>query len=1181
MSEKIEISLNDIDISMDVQNSDINYTIIQKTNRSLNDLETFLSTSNYITPFKSPFTNIIDQNRRRTFCLPYNPEDRGYYDPNDIGSMTSIDKFFYHLEACRRDNIPLCFSERQYFTIPHDYTKIRMPNELVGNISSTEPLGSVDNEPLDSSEPLDSVESVEPLDSVDSTEHDSTGPVITDDHLNREVDKSCVEYDFDIYLGAKKEFDSDIFQRMLLSFTSQFVNTVDWLSCKNPGQIVEKRGDKLSINFNVALLRKPQRRITDMKDPAFKRYGECWKESFHFRIYIKISKELKLFIRKRLLEDEAFQDIFGSIGMLNTLEDAFDKSIISNPIMFAGSMKRTGSIPHELQALYQISYKSVQPYPMIKKLTDLDPIIVEPEQILDAAGRRRGMRQPPPIFKYNVCYELSVNFEVPGGLIQKRCFNPIPVILADISAYSDRIEDGVVSDADISEYENAVETLACSDFGANYLKTILDIIARHRAVDYSMWKTIICALARKNQSYKPLAILFSLRHARSFLRGGMAQIDGLFEWIKTHQLPPDGIKPITIQTIAHWAKEDDPIAYIEAQNKNMFMKLQSMIFEYNGQLNETQIASVLKEMFGHKFKCDTSKNTLRRGIHSRTWREFVFPEDDPKLGQLYKWRNEEERPDTLIMYIGEKFPIFLNMIIEYCDKRIEEASANNSKTADQKAKEMEYFENTRKGVKKTQFRLGGTGFQSSIITACTLKFRMGNRGFEDSIDSPEKTANYIGVLNGVLQLYPKLKLIQKYHEIPISKSVNVDYVPYDPKDEYIARLGRELLRIFADDNESFEFWMMYIASGLDDRPRNPRFFSIWVGGGAQGKSVISELDLNTFGIAHEGGYAAKMDVGWFCSDRKGVGPDSALASTKKARRIWTSETEPGQIPRMSKIKEMLSEKISGNDKNEKQETWKVNAHITVQSNHEMRIEGRDYGTWRRILYYHFLMTFKQAHECDPNDPYQYPVNTDIMDKWVEDPMYQRAYFSILLHYYEILRDKYNGDLRKVPKHNIDRQTIEYAKRQDTITQFVFERIIHIGPRYPDTDVEVDLVSLTDLTSKYVQWHIKKFGPTQNIIQKEVREHLKSHYHIKKYFKSIFNEDYIREHKILDTNENYISAMAPKETPAQKFEDNIITELPPDSDPFEPESTDELDSSMTDTSVITDVSVIDDDSWLES
>lgn len=1053
--------------SMDCySNGQIN-DIIMRNRPELAALYKLLSNPTIETELKSEYSFIIDQQYGKTYAIPYGEaqSNTGY------SSLYLISEFFRLLEACRCANILTHFSEKQSFKIKQCKT-IQAPSEP--------------------SEPdVTAVSDDEFMDDFDFGE--TYKPVC--EYTDVLIDKSCIEFDFDIYLSTQTPIKSD--------FTLEVVSCI----ADSVNQTVELRPNgESSVTYYIAVLGKPQRQVTE-KDSVFDRYGPCWKESFHVRIFIKVDKNVKLYIRKLLLQSDEFLSLFKELGTINPIDEIFDRGIITNPAMFLGSAKRGATSAHELKNLYTVTTKKGYSRISVNKCKEFKPIEQTP-------GKKSSTKLQ---YKYNLCYELSLNFEAPNGLIKKSEYSALPGVETSISLYSERTEYNTMSDIEIRCYEDEVTSISVRDFEAAYISKVLDIIARHRAISFDTWKIIVMALARRNKNYKPIAMLFSLRHAPSFVKGGRQKIDELFAYIDSNPNPVDGKEPITVSTLYYWARTDNPTEFEALQEYNMYNQLKMYSFQNAGKIGDTQLAEALKKMFGHKFICDENKKSTSRGTQGRVWREFVFETDDREPGELYKWRSEKY-PDTLHQYICKKLPEYIKSMIEDCENHILniKESADSTKVEE----DIKYLECVKSGINKTIFGLRGMSRIRSIISACEVEFRIGRRGFEASMDT---NPNFIGVTNGVLKLYPETELIQRYHEIPISKHATVDYVPYDPNDQYIAALERELLTIFAGDRETYEFWMMILASGLDSREKNPQYLCIWEGCGAQGKSVISELDSNTLGLSGpdcSGGYATKMDVAYFCKDRKAGGPDSAISATKKVRRIWCAETESGAQLRMGQIKEILSEKITGNEKHEKQDVWKVNSHIMITTNHEIRIIGRDYGIWRRVLFQKFKMMFldKSDERFDPNNKYHKECNPKIMNEWVSDIKYRQAYFSILTHYYEILRDKYLYNFNKIPRSKVNKYTRQYEARQDTISQFVYTRIIFIGDIYED-GVEVARIPMTTVVNMYVTWHTKNLGMEKFNIN-DIQNYLRAHRSIQSYIEQGISDNYLIKHKILDQGESY-------------------------------------------------------------
>jgi phage/plasmid-associated DNA primase len=1193
---------------------DTEHSITVHTRKAAGDLDSFFKNHNFETPKKCPYTNIIDQRQGKTYCIPF-PLSVNTHDPNKfrsgrkvnpqavtyfgsyadqsnfnrpggtfidpvIGHISSIEELFMRLEACRLDGIVLSFSERQYFTINRTIsTEVKRqdvhiikppepePEPNLADDSDSNPTSEAAAEPGSDSNPTPKKRGRKPKTAEperdeyyfpdteqDIVPDDPVAIAVQDKTFDLEVVKSCIEYDFDIYLQEHREMRNNLFSGVLSVFTNVAIDVIDWedpVVLENP--LDPKSG--VMVTFYAAILRKPQRRINDPADPSFRKYGECWKESFHIRIFIKVTKEVKLFMRKKMIEDSAFQSLFQGIGMINELDNAFDKAVCSNPIMFLGSAKKGGNRPHELETLYHVECRTAQSAPVILTHDDFKSMMKAPQPYYDSAGRKRGMLPAQEFCKYNLCYELSLNYEVPDGLIRKHEYDAKKKYRAEVTTYGERLE-GDISEADLADLEHDVQSIVHQNNSAAYDKAILDIIGRKRAIEYADWKTVILALCRKNpHEYKKLAHWFSLRYAQSFLKDGAAQIDGLWRWAEANRMSDS--KNTSMATIYYWARQDDPVGYRELQDNNIFMKLLNILTHQQGEINNTQVAMLLHEMFGHKFRCDVNPNAL--GKDAYVWREFVTEKDDREDGELYKWR-KQGRLVTLEDYVSKTFPKLVDKVIHFYKTKIDSLGAelvdpNVAATRiEEKKNEKKYYEEIKKRTHKFTIKLGNSSVINPIIERCKLEFQFGNRGFEKKMDK-ELVKDYIGTQNGVLDLR-RMELIQWYHELPISKSVSVDYIPYNPADQYTVDLMQVFLEIFDGDVESMEFVLYLLASGLDDNPKTPQFFFIMHGDGSQGKSVINLLDMNTLGLVApggDGGYSVKMDVGWYCSDRKSSGPDAAISATKKARRIWCSESDIEAVPRTGKIKEITSDPISANDKNEKQDTWKVNAHILVPTNHKMRILGRDYGIWRRILYYRFKRQFKRndgpiADRYDPNNPKHSLARQEIIDEWVYDNNYKRAYFSILTHFYRMLRQKYGGDIRKVPKRQIDSETEDYHAEQDSLTQFIRDRVMYIGDKYPD-GTEVELIDISTIMKKYITWFTTLVGNTTKFNQQELKEEIKSHYKLKKHFdKMAALGEYLPDHKILDIGENKAKFL---KTTMQETTFNKTDELSNQIDPKTP------------------------------
>jgi phage/plasmid-associated DNA primase len=1106
---------------MDYQTEYITQT---KINPYVKNLEQFLSNKKYSTPKGCPFTNIVNQMKgpfhipetlaekpKRSF-LDIDPDLDEEFIARERKFDSDIAEFFHLLEECRKSGAKLHFSEMQYFTLPNPTFK---PKLLLEHKKHVAPIGgklfkfnedSIDDLPQESEPGPESESQI--VVSKESEEKYSDEPAYdpmftpTAEQLSEciRVDKSCIEFDFDIYQRDGNRLIGDTHYYTLTHTTASLLQEVlDFESCKGTAGVMENIGGINVCHYNVIFLRKPE-----VVEVSTEQYGRCYKDSFHFRIMVKVSKEVKKYIINLLLERGLLPQIFQGISILNPFNKVLDPNSVSYPAMFLGSMKSGGKICHEFYKLYHVTIGGI--ISIIEK-PEFNPILGAARKIPDPRDKRKKVEKPGVAkYKYNLCYETSLCYEDPRGFIKKPSFDPKSEISSMIRSNAERNKNELIPKNELEDVRNQVTDLVVRNCEAKYLQKVLDILSPHRVQGFTEWKAIIIMLAHANPDYKPLAIWFSHRCPQAWVKKGAQTLDSLWQWSLDNPNGVDGQETRTINTIYAWAKEDDPKRYEEIQDYNAFMKLKNIAFETVGCLNETHIAEILKTMFGKKFVCDQRDHSNSKG-KDRVWYEFVFPGDDQgmKKSNLYKWR-KEDYPDTLDRYICKKLPGYINKIIEWVVSRVQEGDSDEEG--------QKYHELIKKNLKSTVNKLGQTGMISHIISRCELEFR--NRGFASQLDT---NPNVAGVANGVLKVFPVTELIQRYHEIPICRTMEVEYEAYNANNPFIKTIETEIRRLFYLDEDAFHYTMCYLASSLDGRKKNPLFY-IWLGEGSNGKSFLLELHINTLQKVVEGGYGAKLNVAFFTEQRKGGGPDSEKMMLKFARFSYCSESNEGEVLIMSKIKEFTSETISGNEKHQTQDMFEANCHFVFCSNNDPRITGRDYGTWRRIIIYRFKMQF--LDNPNPENPCEYKRDPKFANIFTKDPNYKKAYLSILVKYYEMYRDKYNCDLNNIPKPTIDRETKAYQNEQDTVSRFVNEQVVILGPQTIDpvdgTVKKVDDISMVDVCNRYVSWYINKIDDRRPI-RSEVLKALRNS-QLKKYIAEKFTGAYLSHCRLLELGEDY-------------------------------------------------------------
>lgn len=854
-------------------------------------------------------------------------------------------------------------------------------------------------------------------------------------------DDTCLMLDFDIYQpGNARQITAEHFNALIQVTADILMSVLDF-------------GSK-STTMHAAILCKatvrPERHTT---------YKECFKDSFHCRIFTRMTKETKRYVIARLREGP-LASIFSGLKVHGPIEDILDGNSAHVPPMLLASAKRNAQVATQFHSLYEITFSCGTKTVLF--CTYFDTKVEQPSS-------RSTTRRPATYIHpaRNLAYELSIAYADPRGIIKKEALPLRAEMLTVITTHNERRGGDLIAPSEIEQTKQNVLNLTVRDSKAKYLAKILDIIDIGRIKSYQSWRDIICMLASESADYKPLAYSFSQRTPAEYTKG-TETLEQIWEWARTH---PSTNR--TIATLYHWAKQDNRERYTELQKHNTLTLTQNLILETGGDPNEDQLARILHAMFQDIFVCDIPDRSL---TGTRAWYEFVMPSDDPESNKmLYKWRLEQKSPDTLDLYIASKMPLLLKSCSDFISARKgdEEQLAADGGDIDATIK---YYDRVIKKLALTIRSLGTPGRISGILSRCERLFR--RRGFIARLNTDQ---NSIGAHNCVLILHPRLEVLECFHTIPITRSCNARYIPYiskrkpQPRNAALVKLKAAIKQCFIHsdgtfDRDSYRFVMIYLATSLDGRRKVPRFF-IWFGEGGNGKSFILEMHTTTLGYVSDNGYGCKLNCSFFTQAGKYSGPDSEKMSMEYARSIYTSEFPRGATLMMDRIKEFTSEVISGNDKNEKQKMFLVNANFICGVNYIPNIAEQDYGTWRRLLAYRFQREFKSRHDYDPKNPLHALDNREFGEQAVHDIEFRSAYLGLLVHYYEKwYMGKYQGDINNAPQETIRRTTRAYRDDQNVLSRFITNFVKHRD--FIQTEPgEIVRCKLVDVVAKYCTWYM--------------------------------------------------------------------------------------------------------------
>ena len=790
------------------------------------------------------------------------------------------------------------------------------------------------------------------------------------------------------------------------------------------------------------------------KDPT----QPLYKYGFHILIpNIMVKKEYKKYLFNRLKSDNTINNILAELGAINTEEnpitDCLDQNSASVPVLFLGSCKRTG-IPYNIGALLELSvdipYDSFNT-PIIKKVLAND------------------------LARYNIVAELSLtteaNYEyctvnitdsdvqddsdslysgntVQAPLIVKQKYDAKESLNLTIPKAIDCVECDDTNEAlnIIEEENNTLSILTLHNPEARYIHALLDLLDPSYYTDRNKWRNVVFALANTSPQYKPIAIWFSSKSVEKY---SAAALDELWEEAIAYKNSVEN--PLTVRSIIHWAKSCNPSLYKTIMSRTYFTLLTEYVYEHEGDVQHYMIAKILHLMIGKKFCVDVD------GTGHYCWFEFVIPNQPMKYGEVWKWRREIE-PDDIYIYISEKLTNICSKILEHLEEMRAKAKDEN------KAK---YYVKIQKNFTRSRKCLFNNTFKNGVISEAKRIFRV--RGFSDKLDT---VPFLFGVANGVLHTGKKCKLINYFHEYPISRYSTITWKPYNSTDYWTAIVFNAICDIIIEPDA--RDWILYHASqGLNGGQKNSLYIFI-LGAGGNGKTTLLRWIAKTL---HP--YADKFNIQLMSSGREDADkPNSAMMKFKHLNWAYSEESNKSQALNVARMKEMVnSGEVSGRELNSKQETFTMKCNFVSASQYDFIVDTTDHGTWRRLR--HYTAKAKFVKNPEPSNPFEKKEDPRFVTEYLDNPEFLSGMLSILTHYYEKLQNEYGGELKNVRSPTIEAETDIFRISQDSLFRWIYQNIV-ISPNCEETYL------ISDLAGSYVSWYNKNVSQKDHVMGEVIK-----------------------------------------------------------------------------------------------
>jgi len=356
----------------------------------------------------------------------------------------------------------------------------------------------------------------------------------------------------------------------------------------------------------------------------------------------------------------------------------------------------------------------------------------------------------------------------------------------------------------------------------------------------------------------------------------------------------------------------------------------------------------------------------------------------------------------------------------------------------------------------------------------------------------------IGCKNCIVDIKNKQYRKGVHHDY-IHKTTNIDYLPLEHyqnvSPEIIGELNTFMYQLFPEE-ELREYMWEHLASTLIGNNNN-QTFNIYLGGGANGKSILVDL------------------MGKILGDYKGTVPSTLI--TQKRTNIGSTSSEVYQLigkryavmQELSKgetINEGIMKEITGGDPIQCRALFKDSVTFIPQfklvlcTNVLFDVKSNDDGTWRRIR----VCEFKSKFTNNPYEEKEFP-RKDYPYQFKKDlNLYQKFKFWAPVFLSMLVEKAFETQGKVTDRPCVLEPTNKYRKEQDILLEFCNSCIV-------DEPGEVGNLKVGVINNLFTEWFKNEYGKSNSINTKELRDYLEKKYG--KYPKSGWSNIHIKEEDI--------------------------------------------------------------------
>jgi len=764
------------------------------------------------------------------------------------------------------------------------------------------------------------------------------------------------------------------------------------------------------------------------------------KDGIHIIIGLQADRTTQILLRKKMIPKIA--EAWSDFPIVNTWEDVLDASVTaahSNWQLY-GSRKPHHSV-YKLTYIYEITYDPDDGELIRNSIELKDFDVVKNIEKLSAR-----YTEHPSLFHTS---EFIKTKESTGGQIttkQTRQKRNVMDNYSDVNGYILKIKNRDELKDAVDEYLDSIQSYDYELREAHdYTMTLPE--SYYGVGSFPKWIRVGWALRNIHDSLLIVWVALSSL-ATNF---DFNTISDLYDrWQKFYLKNPHGL---TKRSIMHWAREDAFEKFKKVRESSIDFYIDQTIktitldkigTDKNSRgCGDFDIAGVLYQLHKHDYVCVSVSKGVWYQLKKHSW-------------------IQNDSGTTLRHSISTTLR---NLYWKRAQSLMNQASSLNPPD-EAKSKRMQ--ENANK-ILNICTRLGNTNDKNNIMRESREWFY--DPDFLEQLDSNPYLLSFN---NGVVDFESKV-FRKGYPEDHLSKCTKIDYVPLDKEKhkETMDEINDFMHKLFPDP-QLYKYIWEHLASTLIGTASN-QTFNMYVGGGANGKSVLTDLMKECLGD-----YKGDVPLSLITDKRGKIGglaPE--IVALKGVRYALMQEPQDGDQINEGVLKQLTSgfDPITARAPYmPEMVTFIPQFKLCVCTNVLMEIKSQDHGTWRRIRVVDFESTFDDNPvQGDPEKPYQFLKDHNIKKKF---PVWREVFMGMLVD----IAFKTEGLVNDCPR--VLSASNSYKEKNDYIAEFIRDRIIS------DPNGKV---SKSEITNEFSMWYKSIHGSTGGPSSKKVHVYMDKKY----------------------------------------------------------------------------------------